>query len=149
MSIETGYCNFPLCQRKAEKNGYCVCHKIYSDTPAEKKAPYKIPNKSANAKKTDRKLKKIVDDLKLINPACQLKTPVCTGYAQGSDHIVKRSPKNVTDKNNIVLACNACNSWKEANSKKAKEMGISKSKFTPISVTVIDHELKAIILEEI
>ena len=118
-------------------------------TPKVEKAKKPIRKVSAKQKKTNAELSNIVAELKLINPACQLKTPVCTGYAQGSDHIVKRSPKNVTDKNNIVLACNACNSWKEANSKKAKEMGISKSKFAPISVTVIDPELKAIILEEI
>ena len=116
--------------------------------PKEPKKVKPIAKVSKKQRKANKKLSAIVKDLMLVNPLCELKTPVCTMIAEGSDHTVKRSPKNLLDKNNIKLSCNACNTWKESHSKEAKEMGISKSKFSPVLLASHDKDLQTTIIEK-
>jgi hypothetical protein len=109
-----------MIDRLAKKNG--------TKLPAvkEKKPIAKISKK---AKQNNKNLKKIVNDLKLVSPYCELRSPVCTGVIQGSDHTQKRSPKNLLDKANIKGSCNACNLYKESNPGWAEENGHSVSRF--------------------
>ena len=61
--------------------------------------------------------------------SCQIKSPVCTGKAQGANHKQKRSPKNMLDKKNLERSCNACNRYVETHVEWAKENGHSVSRF--------------------
>lgn len=97
-----------------------------------KKSKKPIPKKSKKRIKQDRQYKKLVVIKMAEDVTCELKTPVCTYYAEGLDHTQKRSPANVLKKVNTKRSCNACNLWKELNPKQAEEMGISVSKFVSI-----------------
>lgn len=56
---------------------------------------------------------------------CQLRIPgVCTTYAQGGQHVVKRR-FNVNDASNRLESCNACNGWVEDHAAEALALGIS------------------------
>lgn len=63
------------------------------------------------------------------NKFCELKSPVCTGTAQGLDHLQKRTEKNLMDKANLKRSCNACNQFKEDNPEWAIENGFHISRF--------------------
>ena len=64
------------------------------------------------------------------NPKCDMKIlGVCTGLAEGLDHIQKRSPKNYLERKNLRRACNACNLAKEMHPELADKMGLTKSRF--------------------
>ena len=60
---------------------------------------------------------------------CEVKIPqVCTKKAQGLQHKVKRSEKNLMDPDNLLRCCNACNAWIEQHPLEAIALGVSKSK---------------------
>jgi hypothetical protein len=98
----------------------------------EEKKPKPIAKMSAKRKVENKALAAIVKELMTICPDCQIKSPVCTGKAQGSDHTQKRSPKNLLNKKNIKLACNPCNLYKEEHPEWAKKNGHSISRFVKI-----------------
>lgn len=98
----------------------------------EEKKKYTIPKVSAKRKKENKALAAIVKELMDKCPDCQIKSPVCTGKAQGSDHTQKRSPGNLLNRKNIKLACNACNLYKEEHPEWAKKNGHSISRFVKL-----------------
>lgn len=114
-------CQFPLCKRHAEKNGFCIHHRIYASEKMTEKKPVPVKKVSAKRKVVDKEYKKIVKDLLGKNKRCEVKSPVCTGIAQGLNHKQKRSPKNITKLDNLERACNACNLYIEQNPVWAKE----------------------------
>lgn len=102
--------------------------KLGQAKPEEKKI-YRIPLKSAKRKIQDRKyIKKVKAQVEKDN-RCKIKSPVCTGFMQGFDHIQKRSPLNVLEDKNLLPACNACNQYKEQHPKWARDNGFDISKF--------------------
>ena len=97
--------------------------------PDQKKAATPIAKVSDKRKVVNRLYKKIIKEMAAESNLCELKSPVCTGIMQGGDHIQKRSPNNLTDRNNLKRACNACNQFKETFPNWAIDNGHSKSKF--------------------
>lgn len=93
-------------------------------TGAKPKKP--IEKVSVKRKQENKELKKIA---KSKGELCQINSPECTGKSQGTHHLVKRSPKNLLDPANILLACNPCNSYIESHVTWAKEKGFTKTKF--------------------
>lgn len=88
-------CKFPLCKRTAEKNGYCVGHRIYSDTVTVS-PPKELPKRSDKQKAIITELKKLYKIFlaKPGNKVCKIKSPVCTKTAVTVNHIRRRG-KNV------------------------------------------------------
>lgn len=60
---------------------------------------------------------------------CVVKSPVCTGRAQGFHHLQGRIGKNLTDPKKKVPCCNACNRTIEQNDLWARNNGWKFSKF--------------------
>lgn len=104
--------------------------KISGPVPKEKKV-YKIPARSKTRIKEDRTLKKLFLERFIVDPRCQLKSPVCTKISQGFDHTQKTSPGNRLKPENLKLSCNACNMFKETAEGQiwAKETGNHISRF--------------------
>jgi len=98
-------------------------------TPAKVKAKYVIPKVAEKRKKVNAKYKKIVKAQAKKDDRCKVKSVVCTGKMQGLHHLQKKTPKNLTDKNNTIPCCNACNLFIEENSTWAKNNGFTISKF--------------------
>lgn len=95
-----------------------------------KKEKKPIAKMSAKRLIENKKLKKIVDGLKAKDNKCQVKSPECARIGTGSHHIVKRSPKNLLDPENILLCCDPCNGFLERNVEWGRERGFIKSKFS-------------------
>jgi len=103
--------------------------KLGTKQPTPKKMNV-IAKVSDKRKIVNREYKKIVKGKLKENPLCEIKSPECTGKAQGLNHKQKRSPKNLTKLSNLENACNACNGYVERHPKWAKENGHSKSRFS-------------------
>lgn len=71
--------------------------------------------------------KKIVKEMLSENSRCELKTPVCTGIAQGLHHQKKRG-MNLLNKKFLKRSCNPCNLYVEEHPDYAMEHGLSISK---------------------
>ena len=97
----------------------------------EEKPKVRISIKSVKRVAEERLYKKIVKEMLALHPYCRIKSPVCTGKAQGLDHLQKRSPKNYLKRNNLIPACNACQIYKEENPEWSNKNGTSISKFKP------------------
>lgn len=199
MSIEIGYCNFPLCQRKAEKNGYCISHKIYSDAPAEKKAPYKIPHQSEKKKQQVKDEKPLRDEKekwfalvrKKLTGTCQcgcgeksskkddtyFRNSCCHIFPKKDFKSVQFHPLNFVERAffggcHSVMDDTSMDRWPNmadfedirqkfmilapllTPQEKAKKFyshleRLVNGEITPISVTVVDPELKTVVVEEI
>lgn len=117
-------CQFPLCTRHAEANGFCLFHRQYSAYAGELKDKTTIEKKSDKQEKLDREYKKIVKEMLAVDDRCELGTPVCTKIATGLHHM-KRRGVNLLNRKYLKRACNACNGWVEKNPKQALELGMS------------------------
>lgn len=121
-------CDFPLCQYPDYEDGLCIHHHKHFGKPKEKvKKP--IPKQSAKRVRESKEYRRIVKELLSKSSLCELKSPVCTGKAQGLDHQQKRSPKNWLDVKNLKGCCNACNLYKESHPQWAKDNGFHVSRF--------------------
>lgn len=118
-------CQFPLCKRMAETNGYCFLHRQYSGYSGEVKEKTVISKKSEKQEKLDREYKKIVKEMLGVDDRCELKTPVCIGRATGLHHM-KRRGVNLLNRKYLKRSCDPCNGWVEKNPIKAIELGLSK-----------------------
>lgn len=97
--------------------------------PEKEKKVKPIAHFSKKREKKQREYRKIVKEMLSKDARCKINSPVCTGIAQGLHHIVKRSPKNLIDKNNLIPSCNRCNGFVEQNIDWAIEGGFIKSKY--------------------
>lgn len=133
-------CAFPYCKRNAEKNGYCVGHRIYAvmaiksshiETPAKAKRQVArkkpVNKKTKKLAKAERAYRKIVLEMLAADPYCQIRSPVCMGAADGLHHMRGRG-KRLNDRDNLKPACNACNSYVESHRAWAEENGHCKSR---------------------
>lgn len=110
-----------MIDRLAIKNGI----KIMS----EKKVLQVIAKMSAKRKEVNKEYNKIKKEMLTKDDRCKIKSPECTGKAQGLDHRQKRSPSNLIKIDNLLAACNACNLYKEVNPIWATNNGFSISRF--------------------
>ncbi len=124
-------CIFPLCSRKVERNEFCFLHAKHFAGAKEVKEKVPIAKSSDKRKVEQKKYVAIVKEMLKKNPLCEIKSVVCTGRADGLHHLVKRSPKNFTQRSNLLRACNMCNSFIENNPLLAIEKGWSVSKHIP------------------
>lgn len=125
----TGYCSFPLCKRIIDRGTHCFLHAKSFEPAKAAKAKMPIPKLSVRRKRELPIYRRIVADVLGKDDRCKIKSPVCTGKAQGLNHTVKRSPANLIEPTNLVAACNACNNFLESNSKWALVNGHTISKF--------------------
>jgi hypothetical protein len=95
--------------------------------PVKEKKP--IPKMSAKRKVDQKEYVKIVKEKLKTDDRCKIKSSACTGKAQGLHHLIKRSPNTFLKEDNLIEACNACNSFLESNDKWARTNGFVKSKF--------------------
>ena len=122
-------CTWYKCTIKAEANGYCFLHNAKMGNPKSEKVKAPILKVSVKRKLINKEYKKIKDSIISTDKGCKIKSPVCTGSAQGLNHIQKRSPKNLIVLNNLVACCNACNSYLETNDAWARKNGHTVSRF--------------------
>ena len=92
-----------------------------------------ISKVSKKQKKVKKELIKIIEGMKKKEEYCMVRSPECTGAIEGSHHIVKRSPKNVTNPKNIILSCNACNLFIELNQEWAEKNKFWQSKHKKVA----------------
>lgn len=123
-------CLFPTCNRNAESNGYCICHKIYSNSVSVK-VPREIPKKSSNQKEIDKELKKMypVFLAKPDNRYCKVKMKGCTKVATVVHHVRGRIGDQVFEVKDWLPSCPHCNIYLESKDKEARDKGVKKSKF--------------------
>lgn len=140
-------CRFPLCNRKSEHDGYCFAHAVHFGIDKPKKQKLPIAKVSEKRKVTNKEYKTIVKEMFAKNNKCQIKQSGCTSIAQGLHHIRKRLPSNITDRNNLIRACNNCNLWVENNPLEAIKLGFSISRFAAIAHR--EEDLNATIIQPI
>lgn len=125
-----GRCEFPNCKSNAVDTKYCIGHAKMMGATKPAAGPKPIPQKSEKRKKEDKEYAAI-NKKKLAGDApCKVRSPVCTGKAQGQHHKQKRSPGNLTDEKNLIDCCNPCNGYIEQHPKWAKANGFTISKFS-------------------
>lgn len=111
-------CDGPLCRR-----------------PKKEPKPVKpIAKMSAKRKVEQRQYSKGVSEAIAADPFCKVKSPVCTGKAQGQNHKQKRSPKNWLLPENRENCCNACNLYIELNKDWAEKNGHFISRFSKLTI---------------
>lgn len=97
--------------------------------PEPEKPKMKISIMSVKRRAQQSLYRKIVKEMIEQDPRCEIKASGCSGLAEGLQHKVKRSSKNLLDRNNLLRSCNNCNTWIENNPLEAIAMGVSASKF--------------------
>lgn len=122
-------CQFPLCKSHAVRDGYCVSHAVHFASKKTYSYPAPIAKQSEKRKVEQRVYVKIVKEKISKDDRCKIKSPVCTGKAQGMNHKQKRSPKNFLVEKNLDRCCNACNTYIEQHPKWAAANGFTVSKF--------------------
>jgi hypothetical protein len=90
-------CDFPLCTYPAGHDGYCIHHSKHFGVK-EVKVKKGIAKMSAKRIRVHAAYIKMVADMMKVSDRCELRSPVCTGKAQGLDHVQKRSEKNLFKK---------------------------------------------------
>jgi hypothetical protein len=108
-------------QRQQQKLGLAA--------PKEEKKQVRISIMSVKRMAQQRLYRKIVKEMLEEDPRCEIKAPGCSGIAEGLQHKVKRSVKNLLNRKNLLRSCNACQTWIENHPLEAIAMGVSASKF--------------------
>jgi hypothetical protein len=94
------------------------CRRIH--VPEEKEA------KEVDEKKKE--YKKVSKELKATGDNCQIKSPVCINRPTYPHHVKGRIGKQLTNKKDLLRACNPCNTYIEDHPVWAKALGFKKSK---------------------
>jgi hypothetical protein len=131
INAETGYCEYPLCSRITERNGFCFLHATHFAGAKPSKEQKKIAARSDKRVKDQKEYVKIVKSMLAENPNCEIKMEGCQTKATGLHHKQKRGPKNFLDRANLLRACNNCQLFVELNSKTALSKGFTISRFKP------------------
>ena len=100
-------------------------------TAKEEKKSVRISIHSVKRMAQQRLYRKIVKEMIEEDPRCEIKAPGCTGIAEGLQHKVKRTSKNLLNRKNLLRSCNSCNTWIENHPLEAIAMGVSETKFKP------------------
>lgn len=140
----------------AEKKSYIIpkqSEKKKQQVKDEGVQPRHVPAKKSAKRKIDHKeYVKIVKEMLKENIWCEIGEVGCQLEATGLHHKQKRLPSNFLDRDNLMRACNNCNTWVENNPLEAIEKGYSISKHikpSGVAITLIDGELNTIVVEEI
>lgn len=120
-------CLFPNCQRHPQSNGYCIGHRIYSNSVSVKPAK-PIEKRSEKQKAVISELKKLYKIFLAKNPKCKANLSGCTKQATEVHHAKGRVGANATDAKTFIALCHSCHRWVEENPEQAKELGLSKSR---------------------
>lgn len=122
-------CNFPLCHRHAEKNGYCIGHRIYAAAPppGEKPQPKQkpIPKKSSPRKEQDKVYNKARKAFLKLHPKCLAGFVGCTSKATEIHHKAGRVGLNYLNIGSWLAVCHHCHRQIELNPAQAKEKKLS------------------------
>lgn len=142
-------CQFPLCTRNAEKNGYCVGHRIYANnTPAPKEDKNSAPKKKAFQPPIKKRSEKMKDEMKgykkqlkafLSKPeniVCKIQMEGCTKLATVVHHTAGRTGKKLKDESDWLPSCAGCNIKVEANDGEARDKGFLKTKLTKVKPVI-------------
>ena len=122
-------CSWYRCTLKSEANTYCFLQNAKMGNPKALKPKKPIEKVSIKRKAVNKVYKKIKDSIISKDQSCKIRSPVCTGLAQGLNHKQKRSPKNLIVLNNLIACCNACNNYLETNDAWARKNGHTVSRF--------------------
>ena len=123
-------CDFPLCKYPAlSTSDFCFSHNRHFGTPKPAKKIKPIAPLSKKRVKMQVEYRKIVKAAIEKDNRCTVKSPVCSGFAQGFNHLQKRSPANIILNENLELSCNPCNLFIEENTEWAKVNGHLISRF--------------------
>lgn len=102
--------------------------------PKPKKPRKQIPKVSKKKTKIEREhaaVKKLL--LASRGPQCQMRTPVCTGWAKDAHEKLARSQGgDPTDPDEILLGCCACHGWIDQNHAEAIKRGLKRSRLIPL-----------------
>jgi hypothetical protein len=131
INAETGYCEYPLCSRITERNGFCFLHATHFAGAKPSKEQKKIAARSDKRVKDQKEYVKIVKSMLAENPNCEIKMEGCQTKATGLHHKQKRGPKNFLDRANLMRSCDNCQLFVELNSKTALSKGFTISRFKP------------------
>ena len=124
-------CGFPGCKRVAEKNGYCVGHRIYAGDKIPDNAPMALKRQVKPVAKRGEKLR---DEMKLYKKEvkaylaqpehqhCKIQAPGCRGAAVAVNHL-KRRGKNLRIQKYWEACCAPCNTYIEEHPAWAYENG--------------------------
>lgn len=111
-----------------EGKTFCRVHGVGISTRKQEKPPAK------RSKKLDKTMRKqYVPEVKEMvkkNTECAVKSPVCTGFAQGFHHLVGRIGELLTNRKKKIPCCNPCNRFIEKNDAWARANGFKLSKFS-------------------
>jgi len=111
-------CAFPFCKsERIWRDGLCYDHWRLEDkgkSKVEAKKPAPIKKVSDKRKPLQKEYKKLVKEMLGANNKCEVRSPVCTGIAQGLNHREKRSERNLTERDNVERCCHNCNSYIES-----------------------------------
>jgi hypothetical protein len=131
INAETGYCTFPNCPDKEDRQGFCIGHARHFAGAKPSKEQKKIAARSDKRVKDQKEYVKIVKSMLSENPNCEIKMEGCQTKATGLHHKQKRGPKNFLDRANLMRACNNCQLFVELNSKTSLSKGLTISRFKP------------------
>ncbi len=108
-------CTFPGCVFHAEKNNYCIRHRMYSNAPIEVKQKKPIAKKSEKKIEIDKQLKKSYPIYLKENPVCKIQSPACTQKATCVNHTQGRGVNEILNQSTWEPSCVPCNHWVEEN----------------------------------
>lgn len=115
-------CDIPACSNHGRYARYC------GHLNGEYKKPAQVKPRSKKLEKIMRKeYRPQVKEMVEAQEECRVKSKVCTGMAQGFQHLVGREGKNLTGKKKIPC-CNLCNVFIEKNDAWARANGFKLSK---------------------
>lgn len=124
------HCKFPLCKRGAEKNGFCIGHRIYAGAtiPEEKKTVIKPRSKKMvdNMKLYKERLKAFFSKAENFN--CAIKAEGCTKFATCVHHTAGRTGPQLLNEADWVPSCSNCNLHVEINDGEARDKGFKKTR---------------------
>lgn len=113
--------------------------------PVVKKPSKDIPKRSEKMKDELKEYNKIKKEMLAESDRCELRSPVCTGKAQGLQHL-KRRGINLLNRKFLKRACNACQLWSEQNPLESIEKGMSLS-VHKIVIAEFDKQVNATIVQ--
>ena len=113
---------------------------IREKAPSEEKAASSKANKAKKDKKPLKKrgdkMKAVMAELKKLypiflrtHPRCEIQGPDCLGEATCIHHSEGRGLMQIKKQSSWIPSCGPCNNWVEKDDKKARALGLKKSKF--------------------
>jgi hypothetical protein len=121
-------CNFPICQRHAQNNGYCIFHRIYASGSGTIEKPKELPKVSNTTKSVKQALKTMYPSFLHNHPLCEVKSPNCTTIATCVHHTKGRGKNEVLNQETWKSSCDPCNLWVEVNHAEAEKMDMKISR---------------------